>query len=162
MGKDFVGWLKELKRDKRHLVINSGWGIPERELYFYTKEEVEEKWGNEIPFNICGSLIDTYHLYSDINLTCSLFPWNYIIVEFAGPAMGDAKRKAFISNRTLLLHYITTGTLELDNRDKSLDKSIFPEGVDPLHDTMVFIPQETYNNIIKDKEKTFGNGVSLC
>ena len=155
MKMEFGKWLKELARNRRHLVINSGWGSPERELKFFTKTEVEQKWDSELSKED-GVLIDTVNLYNDSNITCSLFPWNYIIAEVAGPAQGNSMRRAFISNRTLLVHYITTGTMEFYGRDKTLDKSIFPEGIHPLNDTVVFIPRWSYNNIVEDGKKTFG------
>jgi hypothetical protein len=153
MNRTFTDWLKEVSKNKRILTINHGWGKPEREFHFWTKKEVIQNWG-EISRRP-GSLIETINLYSDIDICCSLFPWQYIIVEVAGTSQGDSKRKAFISNRTLLLHYITSGHMEFYNKDIP-KSSIFPDGVDPLRDTMVFIPEEIMKNIIEDKEKTFG------
>lgn len=156
----FTDWLKEISRDKRILLINNGWGKPERELHFYTKDEVETNF-DEISKRP-GTLVDTINLYSDIDICCSLFPWNYIIAEVSGTAQGDSKRKAFISHRTLLLHYITSGHMEFYNKDIP-KKSIFTDGVDPLRDTMVFIPDEIMKNIVEDRDKTFGthSGTSI-
>ena len=158
MNMQFAEWLKEIARDKRHLKINNGWGTPEREFIFYTKDEVEKEF-NEIPktheFKTQlgrGVLINTIDLYCDEELTSVLFPWNYILPDVYGTAMGSLKRRSFISNRTLLLHYITTGNMEFYHKDKSINKSIFPDGINPLNDTMVFIPTESYNNMIRDKK----------
>ena len=149
----FTDWLKEISRNKRVLIINNGWGKSERELHFYTKNEVETNF-DEISKRP-GTLVDTINLYSDKDLTCSLFPWNYILPSIYNESLGDSKRRAFISNRSLLLYYIMNGNLEFYSKDKSFKKCIFDEGTNPLQDTVVFIPKETMDNILEDITKTF-------